>query len=420
MIGGKNLSVGQNDEKNNNLMPSSENIPIITKKERNTLIFLGFGCLVAGIIAFAWAMSIESSNYFGYLILSHIGIAFIELVFVLLIFEIILRSEGISKIRRIFDNQIEKLVEQNNITSKQFSILQVAKESKLDNLYLRRNGLKRDFKQIFALNYFNQLAKKNNQKTVEIDMLGICLRDFFNDNGIFKEEIDPFWDSLTSFKPGNNEVQNIKIRIMILYPYSNVAIIRMIREYFKRHESESKIDPNDQNETNRTVYRKEEIKGLLENIHDQRLYKESRETVNRLRILNEKFKGNENIEFLVRICTLNPMNYILRFNNILFIEPYHFGFDTVKNEIISGKVVISAFKNGDKGDVFDLFKDHFEFLWKDKTTIDFNELIKKVKDAKYKDYTCDYLSPDDLELGNLQKIQQMVTTYECYIKAIID
>jgi hypothetical protein len=374
--------------------------------------------IIATIVSLYFSLTSLEGSLFNK-IMTHLTIALFDLALVIVIFEILLRTENTLKTKEIFNEQIsilgdesKKMIvqfnEMNKKTAQQFSILQVAKDGNIFKIYNERDEIKEDLTTFLNLQYFENIAKEINffeenipckaKRKFEIDMVGITLRGFFGDrNPIFKKV---FLDFLkTVINTSSENIDSFNFRIMILYPYSNLAVIRAIREYTKKFEG-------------RKEFSEQDINKMIVGLEELPLYKETHTCINCFqRYKDELFtktktdSKNINVKFEVKIITLNPMEFILRLDNLMFVEPYHLGYDHTSHEIVSGKVIVTAFK---KGKNFDLFKNHFDFLWKDPTSIDLDKMIKEKDNIPLNYY---FLKPEDLDSETKNRVQQMITTY---------
>lgn len=271
-------------------------------------------------------------------------------------------------------------------------LIRVAQESKISAIFKDRYSATEELRRKLTCKNQLDLHNRYSNNQISIDLLGIHLRDYFGTKGIFRVETGDFLSLLR-----RTDDFTIKIRILFLYPYCNTLVVRMIREECERKGI--------------TEYKDEAIRDVLRNIKITRIYPDSVATLQTLWEESNKFSElkNDNISFNVKLCTLNPMIYSLKFNDELYAEPYHYGFDKRKGEIISGKVLFIKLSGGQMSN---LFQNHFDFLWNEQTTLSLKDVVEY--DKSIKKPVIDFTTPDKLRDDLRKKIEQNITTITHY------
>lgn len=334
-----------------------------------------------GIVFILIVLSYFLATIFPSSLLEHISITLTVLLCVVLIFEVILRKDTLKMVEEKFTEIIK------DIQIKSDKILEAANEANIEAIYSNRTVASTEISTYFDLMKLKTTSCNNK---IKIDLLGICLRDFFKDGFPHKETVSTFFNSKNLAK------EDLSIRIMILYPYSNDAVIRMIKEKQRCHES-----PN----------HKESVFDIINKISSQRLMGDSQLSMQGIWEIYSKIREKE--KFQVKVCTISPTHYILRFNDKMFVESYHLGCDKKTNEITSGKIFMTCFSArpqiNENRTTFHYLADYFEALWNDETTLEMTDIIDPKGGMTF-------LEPDRLKDELKRKIQQNITTISYYNK----
>jgi hypothetical protein len=318
-------------------------------------------------------------------ILFHLSSSLLILGIVIFAFEVYLRNDSLDKVERIFSEQISSLNKKiDTYVVNRDTLLKMASENGIEEIFSQRSE---------ANNRMIESFKKiNDDKHLPliIDLLGISLKDFVRQDSKLSESFNAAIESLDdhatakkwSMKPGplRTETQegakyDALIRIMVLYPYSKTAVLRICRE----EASYGIICSKDKGKNEETITA-------------TRLYSDVKNT---LQHFYEYFKTHptlpKNVKVEVRLCTFNPMVYAVRINNQIFQESYHLG-KIDGDRYIGGKSLILLYNSGMQ---FNILTNHFNHLWDHPTTIKFEDAINPPDTVNQK--PLDIKKPKDLK-----------------------
>jgi hypothetical protein len=362
--------------------------------------FLALICLISAFyLEFALGKSTEIVSII-ILVLVHVGITLLIFSAVVIIFEVGFRTEANNEIKTLFKENQEKIL--GYVKS-----IQHFKDTGIQAVFPQRNAANED---IFY--HFESLKTKiQDKKPVTIDILGITLKDF-----TMGKYQTVFEDLITAAKNAKNGSQIIQIRVLFLYPYSNSAIIRSIREQINFEKNDDYLKKRERKENYVKNYEK-----------DSELYRDANKSIKTMITLLKNFMDNNTgitvnacntVSFEVKLCTLNPMMHIIRIDDEMFIEPYHLGVIHVDSGMDmqrrAGKMAIPQIMliKLENSNLFKVFCDHFNFLWADESSIPLPDLFEI---SLYDDcQDLDSISPKELNEHILEKIVYNVKIFEYF------
>lgn len=336
-------------------------------------------------------------------LVSHLGVAFLTVALLGKFFEPLLLDQAMLKVRSKIEDQTQKIEKQTNTlvdasneqkrimgeTAEKLEIAKVAAEAGIKALYISRRKAYEIAKTKLHIDKLIEEAT-NLKEPVKVDLLGICLRDFFKSGEPLAGDTKIFLDSLKEISgKGSQAQQEVQIRVLVLYPYTIAALNRMKAE-------ESQDGPYVRI-TSAGSFRLRDLIPLLPRTTFFADFRSSMRTLFRMR--------KEISQILqVRYCLTNPMLHLWRFNNEIFIEPYHLGKSERKHPALRcmGGIVpmMQIIKNENSS--FEDFKNHFLYLWK---TSEGND-IERVVDEE----GLEFLQPDNLPDDLREKIAEFWPT----------
>lgn len=412
---------------------------------------------------FFWG--IEEFNFYSliFFFIQHTAVTLLIFAFVIIIFEMYFRTETMQDVEDSFNVKFKILSDNVTESSKTienkmqviednvnnhfrtfssdfidfFSIIKSSKRAHISNIFAKRinsrENIERDLENILIV--LNNIDYTNFEP-IYIDLLGVTLKDFSIEHYKVKfskivNEISKIEKKLSENKMQNSEElrQNPSIcfRIMLQYPYSNSAIIRSIRETFESDKFEDDAAKFDINIVKN--FERDDYSLFLKKYIHTRLYQHASQSAMqfykwKIKINNKK---NSCISFQIKLITHNPMAHIVRFNDEMYIEPYHFGMtykepmegqDTITHgtlnissgtKLIEQFLMIKTFRSDFKFWKFDLFanyRDHFEYFWNHDSSIEIEKLVDVEGNIVH------FKKPEQLDNAIIEKIGYNLAIYD--------
>lgn len=306
-------------------------------------------------------------------------------------------NSSIKEQMSFFSKEILKLELYIHDTLNRFETLKNLEKGNILAIFPNRSDSKESVESTMNVNKLRNYALKNNIKSLNIDFLGITLRDFTDSHsGIHYQHMMNFVQKWKESKFDDDF--SVNFRILFLYPYSNSALVRTIREEFERDGIKE--------------YNSKQVGDFLKSLESgSRLYKDSSISLRQFCKWRRELEPNKNILFNLRLCTINPMVHLLKFNNEMYIEPYHLGMELKEKKKTSAQTLMIKVT---EGDIYNIFDDHFNYLWNHKTTLKVENIVEK--ETFKKDGICHYIPSLNLDSSTRQDIQQNITIFEKYLK----
>jgi hypothetical protein len=328
------------------------------------------GIIIAALVFLAVGIIYGNQiGEFARTVLLHLSSSLLILGVVIFAFEVYLRNDSLDKVENIFSDQIAKVNDKIDVyIINRDHLLKMASENGIIDIFSKRASANNRM-----VKEFNTLIKEK-KLPVRVDLLGISLKDFVRPEGGYAEEslaasfravIDSLggddFKKTWSLRPGPIRTEEQKktpydalIRILILYPFSKTAVLRVCRE-----------------EASYGVICSREEGKNEETISTTRLYHDVTNTLKSFYEYYQAQKTYTNVNIEVRLCTFNPMIYSVRINDLLFKESYHLG-KIANEDYIGGKSLILLYNSGVQSKII---TNHFDHLWDHPATIKFRDAI---------------------------------------------
>lgn len=352
--------------------------------------------MIGIVITFVGILKPKTFSYSEaiYSLTSHIGVAFIAAALVGLFFEKVLLEYAMLQVRSKIDEVTQEIEKQTDImveASKKFEILKVASEAGIKAIYISREKADEYVKNKLSVDELVKKAEDLKQEFAEVDLLGVCLRDFFKGDGRLTSYMSKFHREIVE-----KEIKKVRIRVLPLYPYTVAAINRM-----KAEESQNGPFVRFSGKGGSAAYKLAEARKQLPNTS---FYNDCRSSLRTLYNLNRELPEI----FHVRYCVSNPMVHLLRFNDEIFVEPYHLG--KAKKYLgrrCLGGLVPAWHLVKNETSSFESFKNHFEYLWWQSEKINICKIVNvQESSVELKNELIDFLPPEKLQADLLEIIAE--------------
>lgn len=245
-------------------------------------------------------------------------------------------------------------------------------------------------------------------KCIRIDIMGICASLFFDrvhkiNNYDFYDSLKEILDNISTL---NKEGYFVKIRILLLYPYSVTALSRMQAEFSCNRAT-----------IKEPAYMRDFT--IIEQIDNQIFWGSSFNTTQQAVLLyiqdikdglaeDSNWTACSKNKISLKFSTTNINTNCILINNTVYSEPYLFAKDSRYSDRCELSVPILMLDDKVDGDAYKIYEDHFRYIWLLDTTLDDDDATEYSK-GKSRSLT-KILPPSSIDYHNKAiKIREYLT-----------